>query len=264
MIGRLLCGLHSSLCCPDPCYEPCWIPAANAGFFLDSAKPVTMMRFRYDAIIGGPTPTQGGYFWASAGGPGNVPFVAHDLVLENEMAVEKFSFFVNTPFRIVGGTNGAGYADMRIGTKSLLLDTEMLLGAFQFTTYLPTGLAASGTGNGNVGLEPAALFTLKIMQDTYLQTELAEWIGILTSQSVFHYHLSLNHTLTAPRKDMQLIGTIEFGHYVFPNAFGFYSLGPGLRFHFCQKLDIGFGMQFNVGEFHYMNQDYRTELRWRF
>ena len=45
MVGRLLCAIHHSICCPDPCYEPCYIPAANAGFFLDSAKPVTMMRF---------------------------------------------------------------------------------------------------------------------------------------------------------------------------------------------------------------------------
>lgn len=264
MVGRLLCAIHHTLCCPDPCYEPCYIPAANAGFFLDSAKPLTQVKFRYDAMPGGPTPTQGGYYWSSGNGPGNVPFTAHDLVMENEFAVDRFSFFVSTPFRIVAGTGGAGYADMRLGTKSMLLDTELLLASFQFATYLPTGISTSGTGNGNVGLEPSFLFTLKIAQETYFQTQLAEWIGVVTQESVFHYHFSLNHTLTAPRRDMKLIGTIEYGSYVFPAGPSFYDVGPGFRFHFCNKVDLGFGMKFRVSNAHYLDQLYRTELRWRF
>lgn len=264
VVGRLLCALHHSLCCPDPCYEPCFIPAANAGFFLDSAKPVTQTRFRYDANVGGPTPTRGGYYWRSAGAPGNVPFTAHDLVLENEFAIDRFSIFVSTPWRIAVGTGGAGYSDMRLGTKSLLIDTELLLASFQFTTYFPTGNAASGLGNNNFGLEPSFLLTLKVMTNTYFQVQLAEWIGVRTRESCFHYHFSLNHTLTAPRRDMQLIGSMEYGSYVFPNGSLFYNIGPGFRFHFCNKVDVGFGMQFRLSDEHYLDQFYRTEVRWRF
>ena len=262
--GRLFCGLHAALCCPDPCYEPCFIPAANAGFFLDSAKPVTQARFRYAAILGGNVPTQGGYFWNSTGGPGNVPFTAHDLIMENEMAVDRFSFFVSTPFRITDGTGGAGYADMRLGTKSLLVDSELLLFSFQFSTYLPTGIAATGGGNGNVGLEPSALATLKITNGTYIQTQVAEWIGVITGESVFHYHFSFNHAMVLSRQDMQLIGTMEFGSYVFPNGPTFYNLGPAIRFQLCRKVDIGFGMQFAVSDNHFLDQEYSWELRWRF
>jgi hypothetical protein len=264
-LGRLFCGLHAALCCPDPCYEPCFIPAANAGFFLDSAKPVSQARFRYDAIIGGTTPTQGGYFWASgAAGPGNVPFTAHDLVMENEIAVDRFSLIVSTPFRITVGTGGAGYSDMRIATKSLLVDSELLLVSFQFSTILPTGIAATGGGNGNVGLEPSLLTTLKIAEGTYFQTQLSEWIGVITQESVFHYHFSVNHMFAAPRPDMQFIATLEYGSYVFPTAPAFYNIGPGFRFQFCRKVDIGFGMQFAVSNNHFFDQFYRTELRWRF
>lgn len=264
-LGRLCCGLHAALCCPDPCYEPCFIPAANAGFYLDSAKPVTQTRFRYDAIIGGNAPTQGGYFWGSgAGGPGNVPFTAHDLTMENEIAIDRFSFFVSTPFRITVGTNGAGYSDMRLGTKSLLIDSELLLFSFQFSTILPTGIPTTGGGNGNVGLEPSVLSTLKITNGTYFQAQLAEWIGVLTQESVFHYHFSLNHAMVLSRQDMQLIGTMEFGSYVFPTGPTFYNLGPGVRFQFCRKVDIGFGMQFAVSDNHFFDQMYTTELRWRF
>jgi hypothetical protein len=263
-LGRLCCGLHAALCCPDPCYEPCFIPAANAAFYLDSAKPVTQARFRYDAIIGGNAPTQGGYFWPSAAPPGNVPFTAHDLMMENEFAVDRFSFFVSTPFRITDGTGGAGYSDMRIGTKSLLIDSELLLFSFQFSTILPTGIPATGGGNGNVGLEPSILTTLKITNGTYFQSQIAEWIGVLSQESCFHYHFSLNHAMVLSRQDMQLIGTMEFGSYVFPNGPTFYNLGPGVRFQFCRKVDVGFGMQFAVSDFHFLDQMYTWELRWRF
>lgn len=289
MLGRLLCGLHHILCCPDPCYEPCYIPAANAGFFLDSAKPVTQSKFRFDASIGGTTPDRAEYLWAQIGGRGpanpEASLVHYDLVMENEFATERFSFFVSTPFRIVVPTNNpthAGYADMRLGTKSLLVDSELLLVAFQFSTILPTGVAPWGTGNGHVSLEPSLLMTLKVCEETYLQTQIAEWIPLGGTPGfqgpVFHYHFSLNHTLTAPRRDMKLIGTMEFGSYVFHSGGAtlangavvnasdevYYHLGPGFRFHFCNKIDIGFGMQFGVSDNMFFDQLYRTELRWRF
>src|SRR5262245_60252437 len=37
-IGRFFCGLYEGVCCPDPCYEPRWIAAANAAFFVDSPR----------------------------------------------------------------------------------------------------------------------------------------------------------------------------------------------------------------------------------
>jgi hypothetical protein len=225
---------------------------------------VTQTRFRYDANVGGPTPTRGGYYWRTNGSPGNVSFTAHDLVLENEFAIDRFSLFVSTPWRIAVGTGGAGYSDMRLGTKSLLIDTELLLASFQFTTYFPTGIPTSGTGNGNWGLEPSLLLTLKVMHGTYFQAQLAEWVGVSTRESCFHYHFSLNHMFTAPRRDMQLIGSMEYGSYVFPNGSLFYNIGPGFRFHFSNKVDLGFGMQFRLSDEHFLDQFYRTEVRWRF
>ena len=38
-LGRLANGIYYGLCCPDPCYEPASIPAANAAFFQDSPRP---------------------------------------------------------------------------------------------------------------------------------------------------------------------------------------------------------------------------------
>jgi hypothetical protein len=45
--GRILCGFYEELCCPDPCYDPKWIPAANAAFFVEGTRPVTATRIRW-------------------------------------------------------------------------------------------------------------------------------------------------------------------------------------------------------------------------
>jgi hypothetical protein len=49
-IGAFVSNLYNELCCPDPCYQPSWDPAANASFFADYARPRTVTRFRYDNL----------------------------------------------------------------------------------------------------------------------------------------------------------------------------------------------------------------------
>ena len=43
-------NLYQCICCPDPCYEPKWEPAAYASFFADYARPRTVTRLRYDNL----------------------------------------------------------------------------------------------------------------------------------------------------------------------------------------------------------------------
>lgn len=284
-VGRFFCALHEALCCPDPCYEPCWIPAANAAFFVDSAKPVTQFRMYWDAgVNGNGGGDRGGFFWASPnlGGPGNGGSIYyHDLVIQNEIAIDRFSVFVNTPFRfLVTPPFGSPFGDVGVGTKTLLVDSELLLFSFQFTTFIPTGIPAFGTGTGKVSLEPAILSTLKLFPETYLQASLHNRIPLFDtnfSANVLHYHFSLNHTLAEPLVDTKIIGTMEFGAYSFLNGSvtnpggavvdartTYFALGPGFRIVSCNKFDIGFGMQFGVTNVHFAQELYRTELRWRF
>ena len=49
-IGAFCQSLYQCLCCPDPCYQPAWVPAANASFFADYARPRTVTRLRYDNL----------------------------------------------------------------------------------------------------------------------------------------------------------------------------------------------------------------------
>jgi len=295
MFGRFMCGIKGVFCCPDPCYEPCYIPTGNAAFFVDSAKPVSQTRFRWDSALGGNSPDRAEMFFAQFNnkGPTHTTALDHvnydELSLVTEFAVDRFSVFVENPYRLVHDLH-AGFADMAIGVKSLMIDSEILLGAFQFKTYIPIGAVNEGLGTGHVTLEPALLFTLKVMHDTYIQGELAEWIPIAGtpgfSGSALKYDFSINHTLFKPSKDLQLVGMVEFGGISFQagqytnalaangvapvpatsnaNSSSYFSVGPGFRLFICQKFDVGVGMEFGCTTFNQAQEIYRTEIRWRF
>src|SRR5262249_56779617 len=115
----------------------------------------------------------------------------------------------------------SGFGDMNVGTKSLLLDCELLQLAFQFKTFIPTGNFTRGLGTGHVSLEPALLGALKLTSNTYLQGEFAYWFpiaGDLDFQGpVFHWHLALNQMLwqCGCNKGIQLVGTAMLDGYNF-------------------------------------------------
>src|SRR5208337_4960234 len=64
VIDALCQNLYQCLCCPDPCYQPTWEPAANASFFADYARPRTVTRIRYDNLEAMTRPDRN-QFWIS-------------------------------------------------------------------------------------------------------------------------------------------------------------------------------------------------------
>jgi hypothetical protein len=311
IVGRAFCGLYECLCCPDRCYEPEYIPAANAAFFVDSARPVTQTRLRYDGMFDINNVDRAEYLMAhssldkggiktgcgtsSAGkGLNFIPLTMdiNQISLYQEAAVGKFSAFVSMPYEHLE-PNGvelgtacphSGFGDLIIGTKSLLIDCDLLQFAFQFSTFLPTGNFGSGLGTGHVSLEPAILFTLKLTPDAYFQGELAYWIPIagdpLFAGPIWHNHFSFNQVLCRILPDVQVIGTLEFVNYNvqggnYTAAAGttvvgvsatdsMFSAGPGVRLDVCKHLDVGVGSQFNFTGPRYADEQVRFELRWRF
>ncbi len=288
--GRVFCGFYNALCCPDPCYEPRWTSIANAAFFADSARPTTMTRLRWDSGFNLIFPDRSEFFWAAIGRKGpRLPETGLDydeLSIYNEIGGDKFSFFIDTPYRNLDSEvnrGSGGFGDLRIGTKSVLLDSELLLTSFQFQTFIPTGSPRNGTGVGHVALEPSILSTMKLLPETYLQSQVAYRIPVSATEkfagSVLHYHFSVNHVLARPIADAALIGTLEFGGYTFTagrytdprsglelsaNERTYLQVGPGLRMAFCDKLDFGVGTQFSLTSQHFARELFRTELRWRF
>lgn len=290
--GRLLCNLYDELCCPDPCYEGKWIPAANAAFFVEGTRPVTTTRIRWDSLNDFTQPDRSEFFWARSGGGGKGPpkidtgIRVNTLSLYQEIATKGFSVFFETPYSSIDpevNKHASGFGDLRIGTKSLLFDRDLFQVGFMFTTYLPVGNFGKGLGTGHVSLEPSLLGTLKISPTTFLQSQLSEWIPIAGDPayagSILHYHVSLNQVLCHPlAPDVQLIGTLEFSGYSFQDGLysdpglgqfqrssggSWLSAGPGLRLVICDWLDFGVGSAFALGN-HGPGQTYRTEFRIRF
>jgi hypothetical protein len=294
--GKILCGLYECICCPDPCYDPHWTALADSALFVDAARPVTQMRLRWDSQFGIAHPDRAEYFFArehldnnSGRGPG---IIAHSIDQEefslyNEAALGRFGFFVEIPYREVDiysspfNGSGSGFGDMNLGTKSMLLDCELLQITFQFRTFLPIGDTGHGVGNGHVSLEPSLLFGLKLAPETYLQAQLSYWIPIggdsAYEGNIFHAHASVNHLLWRILPDVQLIGTCEMSEWSVTNgdftaddgtiarasASALYG-GFGLRLNICDKIDFGVGAMFHLLGERWDEEHVRAEFRWRF
>ena len=284
VVGRMLCGLYCCICCPDPCYEGCFVPAANAAFFVDPVRPVTQMRIRWDSVLNYTLPDRSEFFMAKLGvvtpgvlvdtkakgkdaipgkGPsppgGNALVLTslkyNDFMLYQEVAAGKASFFVELPYRSLDPAepydHAAGFADMNLGFKSLFFDCELLQLAFQFRTYLPIGNYNRGIGNGHVSLEPSLLGSLKLTRDTYLQAQIAEWIPLGGDPdyagAILHWGISANQVLWRVLPDVPLIGTLELSGYSFQDgAYTDATLGPWQKSSGTTYLSLGPGLRMVV------------------
>ncbi len=295
---RLVGLMYETLCCPDPCYQPKWMPLADSAFFTDSARPVSHTRLRWEYGHEARLMDRAEYFWARSDGngkglrPNGAPGIPrldyHEISQYTETAAGPgFSAFVSTPYRSVNPTfsdppSAAGFGDISIGTKSVLFDSELFLLTLQMKTTLPVGQPAKGLGTGHVSLEPSLLFGLRTSPHSYLQGQIAEWIPLggdpTYSGALLHYHLAYNHTLWQPIQAVQLVGTFEVhgwsfqdGGYTHPDgrfrpASGFtqVQMGPGVRLFFCDKYDFGVGTNFGVSGLNSVQDTYRFEMRVRF
>jgi hypothetical protein len=306
--GRFLCGIYQCICCPDPCYEPHWNALADASFFQTGGpRPITQTRLRFEDAFHMPFPDKSEFFWARADGNAAakgpkqvVPAIVdsnkindRELHMYTEAATGSFGAWVDMAYRNVSADQyqgASGFSDLTIGTKSLLLDCELLQFAFEFNTMVPTGNFLKGLGTGHVSLEPGVLLALKLAPETYLQSELAYRFPLGGDQAfegpVFHYHLSLNQRLWHCGNGVQLIGTAELngwefcgGQFTGPGnttaanvdlavsgspAADVLNMGPGLRLVLCDKVDFGVAGYFNVTSGSIANEFFQFDFRWRF
>jgi hypothetical protein len=236
-LGRAFANIYECLCCPDPCYQPKWVPAANASFFTDYARPRTVTRIRFDRGLNMQFPDRNQFFMKTIyskkfTGKGITPFNDFGLSLNynqlyfyQEAAAEKGSLFFEMPYRQFDplfGNSAAGFADLNFGLKSLLFDCEMLQVSFQFKSYMPSGNSAQGLGTGHVSVEPSLLMSLRLAENTYFQGQLAQWIPLggtnKIAGGVLHYHFSFNQVLWNYTPDSPIIGTFEMNGYSFQNG----------------------------------------------
>src|SRR5262245_45425547 len=63
-------GSAKCISCADRCYEPVWSHTADAAFFMDTVRPKTYTRLRWDAARGLTQPDRAEFFWARVGAAG--------------------------------------------------------------------------------------------------------------------------------------------------------------------------------------------------
>ncbi|MCZ2343986.1 MAG: hypothetical protein LC104_19645 [Bacteroidales bacterium] len=294
---RFIGSLYEIICCPDPCYEPYWEPLANAAFYVDPVRPATQTRLRWDRSYNIVYPDRAEYFWPRADGKGLGPrpymgvrvaphVGASELYLYQEAARGSFGIWTEMPYRNsdpTGATGGSGFGDLRIGTKSVLLDREMIQLTYQFTTYIPTGVGLRGLGTEHVSLEPMLIMGVKLAPESYLQASIAEWIPIGGDPgyagAILHYHFSYNQTVWRPVSNVVMISTWELNSWRFQDGaytdpvlgpgqkaggISYFSGGPGVRWSICNKLDFGVGTAFALSYPHWAATQFRFEFRYRY
>jgi len=307
--GRMMAELYHCICCPDPCYEPRWIALANAAITVDPIRPQTHQTFRWDFMNGLRTPDRAEYYFgryaAYAGDgplpptppPTSPPYVDtsvefNELTSYSEAALKKFGIFVEVPYRSIDpnvSNSAAGFSDIKVGTKSVVFDCELMQVAIQFKTYIPSGVSFQGLGTGHTTLEPSVLVGLKLHPDVYFQGQMAEWIPFSADATqagaILRVNASLNALLWCLNRDVQLIGTLEAntwsfqdGQFINPyldpsnpatyaiNASGqtYGWMGPGARLSICNRIDFGMATMFGFGERSWSDFGLRMEMRTMF
>jgi len=237
-------NLYQCLCCPDPCYQPTWEPAANASFFSDYARPRTVTRIRYDNLEAMTRPDRNQFWinqvmlndfalrkakkWMKAGTFTNPRARLQEVSIYQEAAGERGSFFVEYPYRQINSNwepTQAGFGDVNFGIKSLLFDCEMLQITFQMRTYMPSGNFKNNLGTGQFVVDPSILTSLKLSPTTYFQGQFGNWVPVggpggnsQLAGGIFYWLMSVNQVLCYATPDSPLIATLEMDGWSFENG----------------------------------------------
>ena len=190
-------------------------------FEIESARPQSVFRLRFDSAYKLNRPDRSEYFWKKIGGGGpsqpeqNVDF--QEFRLYNETSRGKASGFFELPLRFsapdVNG-NSAGISDIQVGAKTQMLEgddffwipttrfpNDRFLVSSVFRTYISISpkLAKRGLSTGHVTLEPGLLANYEITPRTLFHGEVKVWIPMGGTKDfsgeVLKYGLGVSHVL---------------------------------------------------------------------
>lgn len=234
---------------------------------MDITQPLNNYRARFIMNYDTPTPDRAEYLWkASAfGGPGPERSLDwQEIRVVAETGGERFSLFTEYPLRILDpewNGNTAGFGDMQIGNKLVLIDGNDWQVTQIFRTWLPTGSSKKGLGTGWTRMEPGILARFRWTDRTYLHYELKYNFQIGGSPNfggqVLRYGFGISHLLHET-DTFAFIPTLEFvgfgvmdgqktlpdGSIVPVDGENFMSILPGARMVLGPAGDLGL---FEVG-----------------
>lgn len=190
--------------------------------YIDPAIPANQIRFRYDAAFNNVKPSRAEFFWPlgppRGPGPGaetSLDYQDASIYLERAFT-PGFSVFGELPFRQHNPTlvdNSAGLSDANLGLKLVLQSDCESVTTFQLRTYVPSGDADRGLGNGHVSLEPGLLFYRRLRPRLAFEGEVRDWIPIGGTDgiegNVLRYGIGATYELTDPCDCRRLAAVIE-------------------------------------------------------
>lgn len=157
-----------------------------APFEIDVSQPFNNLRTRVDCAYNLERPDRAEYFWARPSsltglGP-SIPERSvdyQDIRFQLEFGGPKFSAATDIPIRILDpdlNPNTAGFGDMNLTTKLVLVDGKRWQITQYFRTYFNTGYFPRGLGTGHISIEPGFLARMKWSERTYFHSEIKFWV----------------------------------------------------------------------------------------
>ncbi|HEX3656332.1 MAG TPA: transporter [Pirellulales bacterium] len=268
-----------------------------APFGLDVSQPFTNIKLRTDFGYGEQDPDRDEYFWAktsSLGGKGlplpekSVNYQEVDLYIEQALN-PSFSVATNLPLRFINpvvNPDTAGFGDMSVTTKLVMLNGRKWQITQLFRTYIPTGSFLRGLGTGHVSLQPGLLARYQWTPETYLHGNLEFWVPIGGDPTydglIVNYNFGVSH-IWYDSDDFAVLPTMEFlgssamtGMQTSPSGvpqvvdtLTIVNLMPGLRFvrdtcGDCGLFEAGIASGVAVTTNRWYAALLRLELRWMY
>lgn len=195
----------------------------HAPFVVTTSQPFNHYQFGLDLNYNFDRPNRAEYLWAGPpAGPllGETHVDYQDFTFRIEAGTSRFSTSTTIPFRAIDpeiAGNHFGFSNMIITTKTVLLDGRKWQITQLLNTYLNTGSAGKGLGNGHTTMEPGVLVRYEVDPYNYLHGEMKYWFPIggnkLFEGQVFSSGLAWSH-LAVDTDDLALIYTLEGTHSV--------------------------------------------------
>lgn len=261
-----------------------------APMYIDISQPLNSTSLRYDYGFGVQTPNRSEYFFAAPPkGPGTFPQSINyqDFMLRLEAAGAKFSMTTELPLRMVdnGGWTG-GFGNMNLTTKMVLIDGKRLQLTQLFRSYMMTGAASRGMGNGHFSMEPGLLARYQWTPETYIHGEATFWFPIAgtpgSSGNVLRYALGVSHVAYETDK-FAILPTLEFVNWTYlsgkktlpsgtavqVNGETAFNIFPGVRFVLGPPgdlglLELGISGGAGIGSNRFADGMFRVDLRWSY
>lgn len=172
-----------------------------APYSVDFSQPGKYYRLRFDMAYGNRFPDRAEFFYAK---PSKGPkFIERsidyqDIRFQFESGGELFSIFSDYPVRILDpelNGNTAGFGDMIVGNKAVLINGQYWQLTQVLRTYINTGDPQRGLSTGHTSLEPGLILRYKWTPKTYIHGELKYFTPVgadpMFSGAIINYGFSI-------------------------------------------------------------------------